>query len=117
MTSRFYIINEVDRPYARHVCELVNEGLCYMSRSTNPSMASYDGMSVRPDSTPVEDFGFTIEDHGDQIAFTKTSDSKATYKDGKPRDWQGERYFTLDAVNFDQLSFKGREQEEENEDD
>jgi len=43
----------------------------------------------------LEDFGFKITEEGDQVFFEKTHESKATYKSGEVRQWQGEHSFSF----------------------
>jgi hypothetical protein len=94
---KYYIVNEFDRPYERHVAVEHKGKLYYLQRVTEPDMKIYDGMDMDR-ATPIEDFGITVreEKQGRRLVgvyFTRTGESTAKYKDGKPRRWQGEDVF------------------------
>ncbi len=89
-TSEFYIINHTDKPCGRLVTQLVNGKLWYM----NPELIkSYPAMNLNDESTSLEDFGFEFRHLGKYVQFIKNGKTVATYKDGKPRSWQGETEF------------------------
>lgn len=48
----------------------------------------------------MEDFGFIIKEveNSNEVQFIEANKSSATYKNGKPRRWQGESEFTLPKV-------------------
>jgi hypothetical protein len=50
--------------------------------------------------TSLKEFGFiSIYNKGlDQFEYKKTKDSKAQYKDGKPRVWQGQEQFSYTDI-------------------
>lgn len=95
---QYAILNTVDRPDRRMVVEIIEGKAYYMSRAEEPRMKSYDGMTLRPDTTSLEDFGFTIVDLGRKIRCVKTGPGVAKYRDGEPRKWQGADDFELPKV-------------------
>ena len=85
---RFAIMNTMDAPQRRMVCEWVpNVGYCYMMRHHEPHLKDFDGMNP-PRPTSLEDFGFRVDVLSIEAVFTRIADSTATYEDGKPRSWQ-----------------------------
>jgi len=98
MTNKKYaIVNDVDRPEGKLVTEIVEGKHYYMSRYFDDSKKNYDGMQPR-NPTFLEDFGFDIVEKEYQTEFIQTGESKATYKDGEQRRWQGEKEFVLPKV-------------------
>lgn len=95
---QYAILNTIDRPDRRMVVEIIEGKAYYMSRAEEPRMKSYDGMTPRPDTTSLEDFGFTIVELGGKIRCVKTRPSVARYSDGGVREWQGETSFDLPRV-------------------
>lgn len=94
---KFVILNHFDKPYERHVCQVLDNGdVFYIHRS----LRYWEKMGLQKESTPLEAFGFTwdIEDTG-LITFIRPADfvTQARYSDGKPRLWQGEDFFQLYA--------------------
>ncbi len=87
----FVIIDDIDAPERANVCQLIEGvGYCYMVRDAK--RMPFDGMSG-VFATPLEHFGFSIEDDGKIVQFTRTAAGCAKYDDGKPRRWQ-DRIFT-----------------------
>ena len=85
---KYVIINDCDRPEPRMVCQWVpGVGYCYLDRSR--TLPSHDGMSGE-EATRIEDFGLSWADNADgTVSFYATGQpSTATYRDGKPRQWQ-----------------------------
>ena len=90
---KFYIINTVDRPDEEHVVQLVGEHK-YEYLSTR--LRSYGTLiGTRKDTTPIEDFGFKVTVKHDRATFSRIYESKATYLDDTPRQWQGSDEFVL----------------------
>lgn len=98
MNGKYAIVNECDKPHRRLVAEKLKDGTFgYLIRHEEPNYKSYNGMNPeRPHF--LEDFGFTITKEGNQVFFEKTHESKATYKIGEVRQWQGEHYFSFKIV-------------------
>jgi hypothetical protein len=93
--GKYFIVNEIDRPDDKHVAQLVNEKLYYMSRETNPEMKEFDGMET-DQATPIEDFGFAVAEQGLLVYFIQDiSLCHAKYSDGTNRTWQGIDQFAL----------------------
>ena len=95
--NEYYIINEIDRPDADHVVQKINDRgeCCYISER----LKKWATLQLRDNSTNMKDFGFDIDEiikSGIKVTmFTKQRASKATYRDGEIRQWQGEPVFTL----------------------
>jgi len=87
----YYIVNHCDRPYPRHVTVAEGDNLRYL----HPSLKTFPTMQKRPGSTSMKDFGFEVEEINGGIIFTQVRPSIATYPDGRPRKWQGEKRFIL----------------------
>lgn len=88
---KYYIVNDIDRPCERLVAVELDGKLNYLDRS----LRRYDSMGMGK-ATPMEDFGFTVTEKDSMVTFEMTSHSRATYPDGRIRQWQGnERMFTL----------------------
>lgn len=100
MTNKKYaIVNTIDCPQPRLVTQVIDGKHYYMMRSVKGEeyLKQYDGMTPdRP--TFLEDFGFKIDEKGSYVWFEQTEPSKATYEDGKPREWQDIKLFTLPRV-------------------
>lgn len=86
--ARYVIINEIDAPEPRMVCQWVpGIGYCYLDRrGTKPD---HDGM-IGAEATPVEAFGFAWAENPDgTVSFYRSERPvTATYRDGVPRRWQ-----------------------------
>lgn len=97
MNKKYAIVNDMDCPKPRLVTQIIDGKCYYMMRAVEDSLKQYDGM--QPDRpTFLEDFGFKIIERQYQVDFIKVRESKATYKDGKIRHWQGELDFSLPKV-------------------
>jgi hypothetical protein len=90
-TRRFRIVNTVDRPEPRLIAELRDDGLLYY---LHRRIRRYTGL-LPQESTPVEDFGIALTIIGNTLYGTRTGVSKATYLDGRPRQWQGDTEFNI----------------------
>lgn len=99
MFKRYAIVNDVDKPQRRHVAELVNGKFYYMARAEDPYLKQFDGYPLEHPAW-MEDFGFTIQETSERTLFIMESESKAVYRDGKPRYWQGELCFSLPRVKL-----------------
>lgn len=103
MLKKYAIVNDLDRPESRLVTQIINSKHYYMMRSIEEDMKKYDGMnSIRP--AFLEDFGFQIIERENQVDFKLVNDSRATYKSGEIRFWQGEKEFSLPKVIFRKLN-------------
>ena len=99
MKRKYAIVNDVDQPYRRLVTEIIDGKHFYMTREEEPQLKQYDGMTPERPAF-LEDFGFVIKEveGTNRIRFTKVNPSIVTYKDGKPRQWQGTNEFELPRV-------------------
>lgn len=98
---RFVIVNTCDCPQPTLIAQYVEGvGYCYMNQNEDKHKARFNGMMPsRP--TPIADFGFDIEEYGDEIRFRQVRESVATYEDGKPRKWQSwQKEFSLRLVKL-----------------
>lgn len=95
-SNRFFIINDIDRPYARHIVERFSD---QKATYIHPELINWNEnngfFQITDECTDVEDFGLSIDIHRDKVTFRQTGPSTATYRDGKPRHWQGESSFSL----------------------
>ena len=98
MNCRYVIVSDYDNPSAPLVAQYVDGiGYCYMGREIKPELRRFDGMTPsRP--TNITDFGFAFREIDGIAYFEKLAPSCATYRDGKPRRWQGEESFRWPLV-------------------
>ena len=94
---KLYIVNRVDRPDARHVARERGGKLYYVHPDLR-NVKTYHGMSMQ-DATPLEDFGVLYAVRNGKITAEQLTFSGATYSDGKPRQWQGEKFFTIEGLD------------------
>lgn len=85
--NRFYIIDDHDRPEGMMIAERREDGFYYIHPKLKNVKAHHAMQPTRP--TPVEDFGIEITISDGMISGKQVRDSVATYRDGKPRKWQG----------------------------
>jgi hypothetical protein len=89
MKPKYAIINDVDAPVPSMVCQWVPKvGYCYMKREGGHE--KYDGMAGGASTTPVENFGWAVQENPDgTVSFYRNGKpSFATYHDGSIRRWQ-----------------------------
>lgn len=91
MKLKFYIVNEFDRPSARHITIKGKDGKFYY---IHPDLRHWNEM-VPTNPTPLEDFGIAMDMlmGNDHIHGKQGSPSVATYEDGRPRQWQDSEEF------------------------
>jgi hypothetical protein len=100
--SRYVIINDIDAPEPRMVCQWVpRKGYCYLDRTRGKPQ--HDGMSGL-DATSIEAFGFVWTDNPDNTVsfYLSTRPVTATYSDGKSRRWQSR----VESFEFRRLHLK-----------
>lgn len=89
---KFVIINETDRPYGRHVAQVLSDGT---ARYLHHELRDWPAMGTDA-ATDIRAFSFHYEIRGNLVYFyRKSCDSVATYEDGTLRNWQGEASFSL----------------------
>jgi hypothetical protein len=95
-----FIINDADCPEAACIARKSSKnGKFYYIHPKLRAIKDYYGMTpTRP--TPIKDFGvrMVIEanpEGGSTLKFTVDQASTATYRDGKPRRWQGTTSFSI----------------------
>lgn len=84
-----YIVNEVDRPDARHVAYRISP------RRLRYTEIEWQPMALTKRSTPLADFGFTFREIPMGLLCCQTEKSRAKYPDGKTRPWQGDPVFIV----------------------
>ena len=87
---KYYIVNDTDRPYMRHVA-VKRDGKFYYLHYSLRNFGPVGGLFA----TTLKDFGFEAEEIEGGVLFRKTRDSVAVYYDGSPRKWQGKTMFML----------------------
>ena len=87
----FIIANEFDRPCSKLVAVIIGQAenetvvdVQYIPRDTH----QLDFQAVTKRMTFVEDFGIELEFSNGEVSAVKVGPSKATYSNGKPREWQ-----------------------------
>jgi hypothetical protein len=92
MSISLFIVNDFDRPDHKHLTIRKEDGLLYY---VHPEMEKWKGMSVDR-ATPLEDFGVTCHvELGILHGILTDESSRATYRDGRPRRWQGPERFSF----------------------
>lgn len=91
-----FIVNEIDRPDERHVVQRIGPN---QYKYIHPDLENWRMMERDDGATSLADFGIEwvfFERNGvTHISCWVRTFSKATYKDGKPRHWQGSERFYL----------------------
>lgn len=86
-----YIVNRFDRPAPEHIAEKREDGFYYI----HPELAGkkdYWGMTPE-EPTPISEFGIDVELLDGILHGALNHPSKATYPDGRIRNWQGDEKF------------------------
>ena len=91
MIGSYYIVNDCDRPHESMIAEMVRGGLWYLDPDKRNK---YPAMSLR-EATPVSSFGVILEEKDGVLRGGLLLDSVATYRDGRPRRWQGSERFEI----------------------
>ena len=94
MKTEFYILNDHDRPEAEMLVYRKTNGCFRYAHPKHRRNKLYQNMTSRS-ATPVENFGIEISIVGDRVTGAVTSQSIATYSDGRPRKWQGHESFSF----------------------
>jgi hypothetical protein len=89
--EKFYIVNEFDRPSEKLIAEKREDGKFYY---IHPDLKSWPGMSPT-DPTPLSAFGVVFTITNGEICGDACRETSATYKDGRPRKWQGSPDFSF----------------------
>lgn len=89
---RFYILNEFDRPSARHIAEKRADGKFYYVHPTLCDIKDYHGMTPA-NPTPLADFGIEWTTKDGLLVGERVYESTATYADGRIRPWQDDPTF------------------------
>ncbi len=83
---KFVIVNDMDRPDKYHVAQIVGKD---KAAYLHTDLRNHEKMTLNTQTTNIEKFGFYVKVINDVAWFVKTENSKATYKDGRTREWQG----------------------------
>lgn len=102
LAKQFFIVNEFDKPSEQNIAQISNGLLFYVEPRLNK--LRMDGM-LTTESTPLEDFGLELSLENGWLQGIAIRQSEATYRDGKPRRWQGSSNFRilLDKVAANRL--------------
>jgi hypothetical protein len=105
---KYYIVNEIDRPYERLVAGEYNGKLYYLSRALEHDLKNCDGMGLDC-ATPMEDFGFDVSENDNSVVFNLNHPSKVKYKSVRTgeeiiRPWQGMKDFSLPLLDIEDLN-------------
>jgi hypothetical protein len=93
----FFIIDEVDRPDEKCIVQQIDSKIGkYIQPKLNKQYEFI--LKGKTERIPLQDFGITWVKKDNTFIFAKTAKSEATYKDGKPRRWQGIKLFTHKAL-------------------
>lgn len=88
---KFFIINDFDRPHEKLVMAEYGDCLRYIHAENKECAPLYKPK----DATPIEEFGFDVFVSDNVVKFKKARESTATYRDGRPRRWQGSLEFEI----------------------
>jgi hypothetical protein len=91
MNLPLFIVNDFDRPDHKHLTIRKEDGLLYY---IHPELEKWKGMSVTT-ATPLEAFGITCHYEHDVLHGVLDGGPTATYRDGRPRRWQGQPRFSF----------------------
>ena len=83
-TNKYFIVNEIDRPYEELIAAAVDGGLKYI----HPRLNKWNVMSAN-NATPLEEFGITLTEENGVYSGVMTGVSRGKYSDGKLCEWQG----------------------------
>ena len=98
--SGFFIVNDHDRPWEASLAERREDGKFYYVHPTLRDDKRYHGITPEK-PTPVESFGLMVDVKAGALIglMDDTASVVATYRDGRPRRWQGSRVFSFDFQN------------------
>jgi len=89
LIGEYVIINEFDKPCTRLIAEVTHiEGETVHARYITDGTQSLHCSAHISEVTPVYKFGVMYDIKGGYITAARITHSKATYRDGKPRNWQ-----------------------------
>lgn len=87
-----YILNDIDKPHEDLVCAVdENARLRYL----HERFADEPTHKPTDEATPLSEFGFQINALSKRYVCRQLTPSRATYRDGRPRYWQGAPEFEL----------------------
>lgn len=96
-TPQLYILDDHDQPCAKLLVHRMSDGTFRYCHPQMRNVKQYHGMT--PTSpTPIQDFGVYIKYEKGTIYGELQQPSIATYRDGKPRRWQGEQSFQFNYI-------------------
>lgn len=96
MIPEFFIINDMDRPYPRHVVQKIGLNLY---KYIHPDLSNHPEMERESGTSSLKDFGFEWTIKNGVATFVKTKGTIVQYSDGTQRNWQGEFKFHLPIIN------------------
>jgi len=86
------IVNDYDCPCVQLVAQVrkIENGRCFADYVTTGTLSTKKAENPVENATLVSDFGVRlVNNNGILEAYTLREPSRATYKNGKPRNWQG----------------------------
>ena len=92
--SGFFIVNYVDRPDEERIAGKGQDGKFYYIHPSLRDVKLYHGM-IPTDPTPLEDFGISWIVGDGKFVGLQLDECRATYRDGRPRRWQGVERFSF----------------------
>jgi len=91
MSLPLFIVNDFDRPSPKHITIRKEDGLLYY---VHPELEKWKGMSVTT-AVPLEIFGIECHEELGILHGVQARPSNATYRDTRPREWQGPERFSF----------------------
>lgn len=94
--SRFFILNDCDRPCKENIAELRGDGKYYY---IHPCQKGFFPKGLRARTpTSLEEFGLNVKLENGWLSATITGVSQAKYEDGISRKWQGCDSFSFEIL-------------------
>ena len=97
--TEFRIVNDVDRPSEELIAKLAPDGKLYYLHPTLAGNANFAKGMDASESTSVEEFGVELQLRGRKLYGHRLGASRAKYRNGNPRYWQGAASFSLELPN------------------
>lgn len=91
-SSEFYIMDDFDKPFSERVTQKIKPNV---ARYIHPKNRHWQELIIFDEATSLEKFGVDVVVKDDTAYFKQERPSQATYRNGEPRDWQGEKEFSL----------------------
>ena len=89
-----YIVDDCDAPCFECIARKAKNGKFYYIHKKLRNVKQFYGMTPT-NPAPLKDFGLTMQIKDGCLCFVKAHKSIATYRDGRPRDWQDYHSFNI----------------------